>query len=460
TGIATSGDFAQNNTCGTSLAVGASCKISVTFSPADTGSRAGALIISDNVASSPHMIALSGTGTGPAPVASLSATSLTFTSPGPGSPVLTQTVTLTNTGDAALNISRITIGGPNQSDFSQSNTCGNVVNPGGNCSFAVTFAPTATSGTETATLAITDDATNSPQTIALAGTIEGSVASFSPTSLYFPSQPVGTTSTALPVTVKVQGTTAYSIQSIMVSGDFAQSNNCGASIPGNSSCTINVTFNPTTTGDRAGNLTILHLGLASIIGLYGSGGDFSISVSNSTATITAGQTAEYQLSLTPIGGFNQTVALSCGGAPQGATCLLPSSTASNGMNVVGFTVTVYTTAPSMVAPRPRTEPHSPYGLPAALELLAVFTLALLTTAATVYNGPRVALKRAPAIVLATTLSLVLAWAACGGGGGGVGGGGGGNQGTPAGTYTLTVTGTYVAGSTALARSVKLTLTVN
>ena len=55
-------DFAQTNSCGTSVASGATCMINVTFKPTDTGSRRGTVVITDNATGSPHAVALSGTG--------------------------------------------------------------------------------------------------------------------------------------------------------------------------------------------------------------------------------------------------------------------------------------------------------------------------------------------------------------------------------------------------------------
>src|SRR5947207_13520633 len=60
TGIAASGDFNQTNTCGSSVAAGASCTISITFTPASGGNRTGTLTITDNATESPESVALSG----------------------------------------------------------------------------------------------------------------------------------------------------------------------------------------------------------------------------------------------------------------------------------------------------------------------------------------------------------------------------------------------------------------
>src|SRR5207302_5864755 len=81
-------------------------------------------------------------------------------------------------------------------------------------------------------------------------------ASFSPVSLTFAAQPVGTTSTAQTVALTNNGSAALSISGIAASGDYAQTNNCGTSLGVGTSCTINVTFAPTTSATRTGTLSI------------------------------------------------------------------------------------------------------------------------------------------------------------------------------------------------------------
>ncbi len=68
--ITASGDFAQANTCGGPVPVGAACTISVTFAPTAAGKRSGALVIADDAPDGPHTIVLSGKGTGFSPTAS------------------------------------------------------------------------------------------------------------------------------------------------------------------------------------------------------------------------------------------------------------------------------------------------------------------------------------------------------------------------------------------------------
>jgi hypothetical protein len=61
--IAASAHFAQTNTCGATLAAGASCTVDVTFSPTTAGAASGSVTLASNATNSPTTIALSGTGT-------------------------------------------------------------------------------------------------------------------------------------------------------------------------------------------------------------------------------------------------------------------------------------------------------------------------------------------------------------------------------------------------------------
>ena len=171
-------DFAETNSCGSSVAAGASCSISVTFTPAASGSFSATLTFTDNATGSPQSVALAGTGasagggggTGSTPSVTLSSTSLSFGSQPDDITSSAQTVTLTNTGTAAMTISSLTIAGTNASDFGEvADTCGSSLAAGGACTVEVAFTPAA-AGSFTATLSITDNATGSPQSVTLSGT--------------------------------------------------------------------------------------------------------------------------------------------------------------------------------------------------------------------------------------------------------------------------------------------------
>jgi len=85
----------------------------------------------------------------------------------------TQSVTLTNTGAATLQITQIDLTN-NAGAYSLSNSCPNSLSAGANCTVSVTFSPTQT-GTQTATLSVTDNAAGSPQSVPLIGTGTSSV---------------------------------------------------------------------------------------------------------------------------------------------------------------------------------------------------------------------------------------------------------------------------------------------
>ena len=254
---ANSADFAQTNTCGSSVAVGAKCTISVTFTPSQTSAESAGVSLADNAAFSPQTISL--TGIVSAPTAGLAPPSLTFANTLVGTPSAVQTITLSNTGNGALNLTSIAITGTNSGDFSQTNTCGTSVAAGANCSISVTFKPTAT-GTRSASVSITDNASGSPQSVGLTGTGTVPIAGLAPTSLTFINQLLGTSSAAQAITLSNTGTAAMSITSIAITGtnlgDFSQTNTCGTSVAAGANCSISVTFTPTATGARSAAVTI------------------------------------------------------------------------------------------------------------------------------------------------------------------------------------------------------------
>jgi hypothetical protein len=301
-------DFAKSaDTCfGATVVPSGTCTVSVTFTPAATGSRSAALTLTSNAPGSPHTVNL--TGTGVQPEVSLSTVSLSFGDQQVGSTSTGQSVTLSNSGSATLNITGIAHTG----DFGHTTTCGSTLASGANCTINVTFAPTSR-GSRTGTLTLTSDAPGSPHTVNLSGNGIGPAASLSSSILTFVAQVVNTTSPAQTVTLTNIGETALSISSIAVSGDFAQTHTCGSSVAAGANCTISVTFTPMATGSRSGSLTITDdaAGSPHTVALSGQGTDFSLSSNLTSSTVTAGQAATFALGVTPISGFNQSVALTC-----------------------------------------------------------------------------------------------------------------------------------------------------
>jgi FtsP/CotA-like multicopper oxidase with cupredoxin domain len=166
------GDFIRNGgggSCGANLAVGANCAIRVRFRPTAIGNRTANLSVTSAGFNS-GTVSLSGTGA--APVATVSPTSINFGTQAVGTPSAPRPITLTNTGNVALVINSINIGGTNTGSFSQTNNCpigGAGLAPGISCTINVIFQPTR-AAVRTANVTINDNAAGSPQTVTLTGT--------------------------------------------------------------------------------------------------------------------------------------------------------------------------------------------------------------------------------------------------------------------------------------------------
>ncbi len=244
---------------GTVLQPNSGCLITVVFSPQVAGPRTASLSVNDNVAGSPQTVALTGTGSVPPPL-TVAPTFLSFGNHALGSTSTAKKVTLTNkTGVVVTGISW-TVVGTNPSDFQQSAaTCGQTLKVKASCTISIVFAPEAV-GARSATLAITDSASNSPQSVSLTGTGILPV-TVSPSSLKFPVTTVGTTSAVKIVTIKnnLPGTLAISgiTPAGTDGGDFAvKTTTCGLSLTAGSSCTVSVTFTPAAKGSRVGELQV------------------------------------------------------------------------------------------------------------------------------------------------------------------------------------------------------------
>jgi hypothetical protein len=249
---ANSTEFSQTNNCPASIPVGGSCQIQITFAPKSQGNKSASLSVSYKGPGSPQSVALTGTGVGATSV-SLTPSKLAFATRMINTTSSAQTATLTNTGSEAVTISSISTALP----FSQTNNCPATLPVGQNCQIQVTFAPT-TVGQANGTLSVTDNAPDSPQTVALSGI--GSLITFSPIGIFFGNQNVGTSSNPVPVTLRNKGTVTLNISKIVIGGadpgDFSQTNNCGSTVPAGGQCTIQVTFSPTQKGTRSAKLQV------------------------------------------------------------------------------------------------------------------------------------------------------------------------------------------------------------
>ena len=281
-------DFAETDTCSSSIAVGASCTINVTFTPGASGTRSGGISLTDNASNSPQVISVSGTGVSTASGVVLNPSNLDFGTQNVGTTSSAQTI-LSNNSTSALTITGFALTGTNASDFAQTNNCPSSLAAGASCTISVTFTPGA-GGTRSGRLSITDSASDSPQSVTLsgAGTAPAPGVSLSPNSLDFGNQYTGKTSPAQTITLSNTGTGPLTIDSIAVTGtnagDFAQTNTCPISpntLAMNASCTISVTFSPTATGSRSADISVTD----------DVGGDDAVQVDSLSGTAIAAPTA-------------------------------------------------------------------------------------------------------------------------------------------------------------------------
>jgi hypothetical protein len=258
--IAAGGVFSVAHDCGAMLDPAASCTLLIGFAPAAEQAYAGAVTITDDAADSPQSIALQGNGVAPGqPDVGLSTASVDFGAVQVGQTSAATAITATNTGTLSLTIASVVASG----DFAEMDDCVGTIAPGGTCTISATFAPTA-AGPATGTIVLTDNATDSPQKVTLAGTgfqAGTPQASLSATTLSFADQEWGTPSQPQALTLTNVGTSALSISLTSIDGEgslgFAREDGCrGVVLAFGASCSISVIFAPPETGSFSAVLSI------------------------------------------------------------------------------------------------------------------------------------------------------------------------------------------------------------
>jgi N-acetylneuraminic acid mutarotase len=266
------------------------------------------------------------------------------------------------------------------------------------------------------------------------------VVSLTPTSLSF-SAVNGATSGAQTVTLSNTGNASLSISGIAITGtnssNFSQTNTCGESLAAAASCTISVTFAPSSTASFSASLSITDnaAGSPQSVALSGTGTaapSFTVSSSTAPQTIQAGGTATYTIAITPQNGaFTGVVTLAASGAPPGATVSFSPATVTPGSSAASSTLTIQAAQ--------TTTSLSRSAWPLATSALALMSLFFLP-------GKRRGRWITYAVFVVGSLGAFTALSGCGGGFGSI---------QPSQTYTVTVTGT--SGTTQQTTTVQITV---
>jgi hypothetical protein len=260
-----SSDFVSSNQCPASLGSGASCVISIIFAPTTTGPRSAALMVAANVQGGVLTANLQAVGT-PETTMVLTPLRLDFGSVRIAQTSPVQYVTVANTATTTAGMKPLSISGPFRIS---ANTCSSSLAANTSCTVGVVFSPT-TSGAASGSLLATDDA--GTQTALLSGNGQtGPTDALSASSLTFGAQPIGTTSSTQQVTVTNSGDSALTNIKVQVTGDFAVTNLCGTSLPGRSTCALQVVYSPTAVGAERGQMTIQDALGAQVVALNGTG---------------------------------------------------------------------------------------------------------------------------------------------------------------------------------------------
>jgi 6-phosphogluconolactonase (cycloisomerase 2 family) len=417
------------------------------------------------------------------PVAVFSPAAFDFGTATVGQPTITRTVHLANTGNLSLSVNNIAMTGTNPGDFTATPAAScqppTVLPPNATCPISLVFTPAAT-GLRQASLTATDNAPGNPQSIPISGTGVPATPAVTliPGNVSFPAITQGTAGAPQNITVTNSGTANLNIFSVVLGGanlnDFNMNNACASALAINVSCTISITFAPLGAGQRTATVTITDdaPGSPQTLALSGNATPaFTVTASatgSTSATVTAGQTAQFNLQLTPGTGFSGVVSLVCAGAPVAATCTAPSVLHVINGSPMPFSVAVKTSGSGVITPISTWPPAAPL---ASWRLLPLFVMCLLLLLAHAWRTLRGNFGPAFRWALGGLLTAVVLLAAYGSAG--CGGGSSASSAlvqtptptptvTPAGTSTLSLTMTVsAAGGKQLAPPlpVSLTLTV-
>ncbi len=263
---ADSSQFSRSGgSCGASLIAGSSCTVGVTFTPLTPGTLSASMVLAHNAAGSPSTVSLTGLATaGASPVVSLNAAAVTFAAQAINTSSSSQTVTLTNTGSAALSFSALALGGQDAASFllSGGGSCAlNVaVAPGGSCTLAMVSRP-ASEGAKVAHLSIISNGVVGVVTLPVLGrglAVAAPSVVWTPNAVDFVRASLGGAAQARQVRLSNVGGSALNVTSLglLNATGVSQTNNCGSSVAAGGFCTVTLSYAPTNATPLSGLLRL------------------------------------------------------------------------------------------------------------------------------------------------------------------------------------------------------------
>ena len=245
--------FSQYNNCPASLAAGASCTISVSFSPTAAGTDSAAITVTDNSGGTAGTVqSVSLTGTAVMPTATLTPATIALGNVGVGQQT-TSTFTLTNTGTVSLSLTGFQFSGKNDAAAAPADPCPRALIPGGTCVIKVVFTPYGI-GVFSGTLTYIDTA--GTQSATVSGTGTGLTLTPSP-SFNFANVALGSSATeGFTLANTTAATVALTSIQVTGSGFAQQSTTCGKTLASAGSCSITVAFAPNSLTAAAGLLAV------------------------------------------------------------------------------------------------------------------------------------------------------------------------------------------------------------
>ncbi len=455
------------NTCTTTLAAGASCGVSITFTPSVSGGRQSFLIASSATTGVTSVTAtLSGTGLAP-PLLSFAPSQLSFATTQVGQTSPGQLLTLSNSGQVAIGDLQLTVSAGFAVNSAES-TCTGTLAAGASCVASLQFSPE-TSGAVTGAISATSRLTGASATAALSGTgsVPPGIVTSPANTVQFGTTGVGASPQQATVTV-ANPSTAASLAGLTITLDTAAQQNgfalgattCESSLAPGASCTVNLSFSPTTYGPLTGALTLEGSNGAGAVRLQlaGIGYSFQFAVSgNDTATVIQGQTADYTFSLTSLGSAansGSNFIFACNNLPANAICVFnPSQLAVQQANVTGqVLLQIGTGAPSAVTSGASAASHGNNHLDPRSNL-ALFACGALVIPFSLKWRKKLGVFVAIAVLLGGIAALTGCAASSGGSTSGqqkIAGG------TPPGSYLVTIT----ASANGVTKNITVTLAVD